>query len=272
MRVVIRATIMAYLVVNSVFAAERIEVFPLKSRLAQELIPVLEPLAGSESTITGMGDKLIVKADEAQLQQIRQLLGELDRPPKRLLIEVRHSAEIQRNANSGRLRARIEKDRANITLGHRRPEGLDVRIRSTNTRRDTDFLQRIQTLEGRAAYIATGQSVPIHEPSVQVHGNRVYAQDRVYYRDATTGFYVIPWIHGESVTLTLNQHADQSGTGDQQLTLQHAETSLSGQLGEWLVVGGSQESGSNRTTGLDKMTRTRDRDERHIELRVTEVN
>lgn len=264
--------IAACFAVNIACAAERIEIFSLKSRLAQEIIPIIKPLAGPGSTITGMGDKLVVKANEQQLRQIQQLLSELDRPPKRLLIEVRQTTQAERKSDGGRFDARIESDDANVTIGRRAREGVGVRIRSTNTRRDDDILQQIQALEGRAAYIATGQSVPIHEPSVQVYGNRVYAQNQTYYRDATTGFFVIPRVSGQSVTLTLRQHADQVNPGDQRFTLQRAETSLSGRLGEWLDVGGSRQTGATDATGINRVTRTRHRDDRFIQLRVTELN
>ena len=263
------ALVAACLATTIACAAERIEVFTLKSRLAHEIIPVVEPLAGPGATLTGMGDKLVVKADEQQLLQIRNLLAELDRPPQRLLIEVRHAAATDEGSGGGRLDAHGSDGDSSVTLGRRRNAGVDLEIRAAQTRRDDDVWQRIQALEGRAAYISTGQSVPVYEPSIQIYGNRVHARNRIYYRDATTGFYALPWVNGDTVTLTLRQHADQLRAGEPRSTHQRSETSLSGPRGTWLDVGGSRQFGGAVAADPSRVTRTRRRDDHHIQLRVT---
>ena len=67
----------------------RIEVVPLKHRLAQDVIPILEPLVDKGGTVTGMNDQVIIKSTPSNLRQLRKVLNTLDRAPRRLRISVR---------------------------------------------------------------------------------------------------------------------------------------------------------------------------------------
>jgi len=70
-----------------------IEVIELKARTLDEVLPVVRPLVSGDAAVTGMGNNLIIKASPAQVEAVRKVLAEIDRPPKRLLITVSDQGE-----------------------------------------------------------------------------------------------------------------------------------------------------------------------------------
>ena len=124
--------------------------------------------------------------------------------------------------------------------------------------------------EGKPAFIATGKSIPITEQSTYISRGRIRQDTTTRYRDATGGFYVIPQLNGDQVTLRISTHMDkpeQDGSFD----IQRVDTAISGRLGEWIPIGGVDE-GSNQSGGstLHRYSTT-NQDDRQIYLLVKEV-
>ena len=85
------------------------------------------------------------------------------------------------------------------------------------------------------------------------------------YVDANTGFYVTPRVSGDRVTLEISTARDRlrnPNTGA--ISVQHVGTTVSGQLGEWMEIGGSMQS-ADRSQG---QLAARSRDARTISRRV----
>ena len=83
-----------------------LEIIPLQSRMSEEVIPILSPLVAPGGTITGMNNQLIIKTTPDNLAEIKKVLENLDRPPRRLLITVTHDVgghiQTREDAISGR--------------------------------------------------------------------------------------------------------------------------------------------------------------------------
>ena len=60
--------------------------------MAEELIPILQPLVEPGGVITGTGDTLFVRTSAANLGQLREALATLDRAPRQLFITVGQSS------------------------------------------------------------------------------------------------------------------------------------------------------------------------------------
>jgi hypothetical protein len=265
------ALLLICLLGSPVIAAERIQVFAIKSRLPQELVPLIKPLAGPGSTVSAMGDRLIVKAADAQLEQIRQLLVELDRPPRRLMIEVRRGGFADRQLGAAGVDARLGAERGSVSIGRPAHEGVQAQLRAVETTRRDDLAQRVQALEGRPAFIAAGAEVPVQQPSLQAWPGGLVVQNQSYYRDATAGFYVVPWVRGNQVTLGIRQHAHQPTAGGA-FAVQRAETTVAGRLGEWLDLGGSAQTLQEQGMGIGHYARTRGRSDVNLQVRVTALD
>jgi len=77
-------------------------------------------------------------------------------------------------------------------------------------------VQTLQLLEGNSAFVRTGQSAPV--PQRQVLRTIVNGQiverviDSVEYRDVMTGFYALPRLAGDRVTLEISPQRDSPPT------------------------------------------------------------
>jgi hypothetical protein len=148
-----------------------------------------------------------------------------------------------------------------------------VENRSIESDRNT---QSVRVLEGREAFVRVGQSVPVRERQVRrvVVGGQVVEQvvEGTQYRDVTTGFYVLPRIAGDRVTLDVRPQreslSDQVRGG---VNVQSVVTTVSGRLGEWMEIGGIGQDASGQQTVLLGRTTTATRDNRRVLLKVDEV-
>jgi len=102
-------------------------------------------------------------------------------------------------------------------------------VQDSRAAHDEQVNQRIQVLEGGQAYISTGES-------------RIYGQ-------AGTGFSVMPRVSGSNVTLEIATQQEVFTRGGA-IQGQHAATSVSGRLGEWIDVGGVSSASARTDSGI----------------------
>lgn len=259
------------------------EVIPLKHRTLDEMVPMLRPLVPPPGTLTGMNDQLVVRTTPANLQALRHVVAKVDRPPRRLVIAVKQGSSDELQRFLAEVTGGIRSGDVEVSAGKRaRPgRGLNVsvegdddtranaRVWSTRDQADRVGVQEVQVLEGREAFISTGQAVPV--------GERIYGfgtvHDAVRYQDVGSGMYVIPRLTGDDqVTVDINPHSARlSPRGGGKIDFQEANTVVSGRLGEWLVVGGSRENATFSGNAITRSTRRNENVNQGILLRVTEL-
>jgi type II secretory pathway component GspD/PulD (secretin) len=236
-------------------SAESLEAIPLQHRLAEELIPILEPLLPPGAVLTGTGDVLLLRADAATLQQVRAALATLDRPPRQLLITVGQSTG--RGARDSAVRGSATIGSGDVQVGVNRPPapepGARVEVQDRQDRTDIQSVASVRTLDGHEAYVAVGESRPFTSTSTAVgdrHGP-VYGQT-TQHREAQTGFYATPRVSGDRVTLEISPTQQQLGSGPRPAAVatQTLTTTVSGRLGEWIELGGIDDSLRGGTTGF----------------------
>ncbi|MBZ0126193.1 MAG: hypothetical protein K8F32_07460, partial [Rhodocyclaceae bacterium] len=88
-------------------AQQQLEIIDLKSRTAEQVLPQLRPFVEPGGTLSGMNNKIFIRASEANRRQIRELLGAIDRPPRRLVISVRQDADSTATARGGEVSGRV---------------------------------------------------------------------------------------------------------------------------------------------------------------------
>lgn len=282
------------------YAADLIlEVIPLKHRLAEEIIPIVQPLVAPGGTVTGMNDQLIVKTTPENLEDIRAVLDSLDQAPRRLLISVRQEENAARALREQAVSGRVTEGGVSVEYpdpghgglglgaGDERDDHIRYRVQHSRSVEDDRNIFRVQAVEGQPALIQIGQSVPIPtqtqviipviQGSVEVQeGNQyqetqviipggVMVQEDTQYQEAISGFYVLPRISGDRVTLELapRMMRVRSAGGFPVFELEDMITTVSGRLGEWIVIGGVDQylSDSDRrtltyATGGSRSTRT----------------
>ena len=241
-----------------------IEVVELRHNLLQDVLPVVQPLMGEGETLTGMNNQLIIKAPPARVRQIRELLSQIDRPPRRLIVTVSNQGELDRYSRGHSTAADINSGDGNITInprGQRREtasagvESGDSRARigvhDSSSQGGRTVGQHVQVMEGRRAWINAGVQVPVRSREGYFAGGVPYERRSITYHDVRSGFYVIPRLSGEFVTLEILQHDDRPGDRPRTFRTQSANSTVSGRLGEWINLGGisKAESDSRRDIG-----------------------
>jgi type II secretory pathway component HofQ len=265
--------LLALLIFSTANAEPELTIIKLKGRTAEEIIPLIKPFVDQNDTITGVGNQLILRTSPERLADIQKILDKFDRPPRRLVIHVRQGrlTEGERKQLSAGINADIG-EHVTVEAGEKANSNtLRLSARTRHTRRDNDISQHIQTLEGKAAFIATGKIIPIQEQSTYIARGRIHQQQTTRFQDATTGFYVTPRLNEDRVTLQISPHMHQATRPNGTLEIQQASTTLSGRLGEWIAVGGAQQSSNQHGTGLTRYRSTQNESNSQIYLRVEEI-
>ena len=152
----------------------------LHNRPAAEIIPIIEPLLEPGDAISGAGFKIFLRASPATLAEVRAVIDSLDTAAKTLLISVFQGSdrELRNLAASGSIRIENGSISGEVAAGESRQQTT------------SEPVHRLRITEGKAGYIETGARIPLFSAS----GTSAYA-------DATSGFYVLPRVHGDNVSL-----------------------------------------------------------------------
>jgi len=233
--------------------ADEVEVIQLRYRTAEQMIPALRPLVTPGGALTGMQSSLVIRSSRANIEEIKRVIASLDRAPRRLLISVRQDSAVTSSDRSVAAGGTVSGDRGRVSVGQGAPAGSGVGVRiADSTRSDDDRLtQQVQALEGSPAYISVGQSVPVPTRSLTRGPGGAIMSDSVVYRDTGSGFYVLPRLAGDRVTLEINPQRESPGRhGPGSVSAQHIATTASGRLGEWFELGGIDRSATRDERGI----------------------
>lgn len=207
-----------------------ITVYQLHYNTAETMIPIVKPLLSAESSISGTGQKLIVKGPQQELDNIRQLLKRLDVPPRNLIITVRRfhdSAHDTRKALQGK-----------------------VIVYSTQTKNRRPKSQQITVENGHSALIGTGREIPQKDYGYAGYGlddfflRPVGFYSHAGYKDIKSGLLVTPTLINDRVQVKLQWQMQQlQDDRSQQLReispieKESASTVVTVNLGEWINIG-----------------------------------
>jgi len=219
-----------------------------------------------------MGNNLVLKAAPDRIDEIRKLLLELDRPPKRLLIIVNKQGDLERSVSGYSASADIKAGdgRVSINSPGYPVDGSRARVRiyGTEDQRARTAGQRVQALEGRPAFIATGSRIPFRSVDRYYMHGRPYDRYVTELHDANSGFYVVPRVRGEYVTLEIQQFDDRPGRRRGVINTQSTDTVVRGRLGDWISLGGIKTSSKQSQGGLGRSISTQDSVDQQIEVMV----
>jgi len=234
-------------------SAQDMQVIDLHYRLADQVIPVLQPLLDPGDGLTGVDDKLFLRAGPATQARVREALAVIDRPPRQLVISVGQGTASGLSATDVRGSATVSS--GDVSIGVNRPPGVDssasVVARERQQQANLQNVSTVRALEGTEAYISMGRSVPYTTTTVTSGWGAPVAQQSTTFRDANTGFYATPRVNGDTVTLVISprQQSYEPGRGG---TIRTAGTdsTVTARLGEWVHLGAVNESASSDTGGL----------------------
>jgi type II secretory pathway component GspD/PulD (secretin) len=236
--------------------AQALELIQLQHRTAQELIPALQPLIAPGGALSGQDYKLFVRTSSANLAEIRQVVAQLDRAQRQLLVSVRTATrqEIEREgvAVAGELSTRG---------GRAQVSGVDA-----NERANRGDVASVAVLEGNAAMIDNGSSVPIVTAVIGGGGRRPFLGAQTEYHDLPNGFLVTPRVTGETVILDIQQRSDALRGG--RIETQQVQTQVSGRVGAWISLGGVTSSSTTTQRSLGGRNYATQSDDRSVWVKV----
>jgi len=257
----------------SAVQADSISTIQLQHRPAEDVIPIIEPMLGADDGISGQGFKIFLRSSPETLARVREMVEDLDIPAKILQVSVfqgsaRDLGELGISAD-----VQIERGDASVDIGNGRDNDVDaggsvtystsdgsVSLNGISTQKSLrdNPIHQVRVAEGTEAYIETGERVPYFYGAWK--GRRGYGGS-IEYEDAMTGFYVLPRIRGDNVILEVSPFkSTQSNTRGDNIETQSAGTTVTGRIGEWLLVGGitEQVEQAQSTTGTTIATQSRD--------------
>jgi type II secretory pathway component GspD/PulD (secretin) len=259
------------------------EIVPLRHRTVAEILPILQPLVAPGGGVSGMNDQLVIRATPANLAQIKGLLAGLDTPARRLRIAVEQGTASQGSGGGVGIQggigyggggevprpggAPIGQAFGGQTPGGPAPGrqgiggqwggqgpgrwrggvGVDLAAQQVQSTRGGSYF--VDALEGQPAFIQVGstQALPIATVT-PTYGGGAVVQQTTTLASAGSGFYVRPRLNGNRVTLEILP-SQAAFVGPGQINYQGAETTVAGQLGEWIQIGGVSEGVAMRSRG-----------------------
>jgi type II secretory pathway component GspD/PulD (secretin) len=266
----------------STVQADSITTIKLSNRPAEEIIPIVKPMLGSEDAITGQGYKIFLRSSPQTLAQVKEMIDALDIAAKTLQISVFQGSTRGLSALGISGGIQVESGDASVDIGTSANKNSNGggsitystnngsgNINSTTTRMrlEDNPIHQIRVTEGTEAYIETGEQIPYFSgtnwivPEAFVGG--------IEYKDVTTGFYVLPRIHGDNVTLQVSPFKNSQGNSRAaNIETQNANTTLTGRIGEWLLIGGVTEQLKRVQRGTGSYSSTQSRNNESIWIKA----
>ena len=209
--------------------ADSIELITLQHRMAEDIMPLIQPVLQPGDAMSGSGSQLILRASPATQAQVQRLLQELDRTPRNLVISVRSDDEM-RAAREG-VQGRV--------IVH--PEGVSVngRIKSSHSSQDNNATQQIRVLEGSPARLRVGRETPYAQPVWVETPNGMQRIPATAIRETGRWLNVAPTLQGEQVLLDIQPESAQINPQHPRSTnVQSLSTRVRVPLGQWVPLGG----------------------------------
>ena len=249
--------------------AQTMTVIMLENRPAAEVIPIVQPMLGPGDAISGEGFKLFLRASPDTRDSVQRMVELIDAALKTLEVSVFQGSARDLRRLTGSASVQIDSSNVQVGVGDEgdadaaaggarfSTAGGSATVSGTSTQgslRDAP-VHRVRVTEGTEAYIETGQQIP-YWYNTAVFGRRGYAAG-VEYRDAVTGFYVLPRVRGENVVLDVSPYKSSridSDRGD--VGALSASTTVTGRIGEWLMIGGVTEKVTRKDSTTGKTIRT----------------
>ncbi|MFM2409134.1 MAG: hypothetical protein RL358_1876 [Pseudomonadota bacterium] len=264
-------------------AAYDLEIIALQHRSVEEVLPLIQSFLNQDEVAQGMNYQLMVRASPAHLAQVKQLIASLDTAPRRLKITVLQDIDRATVASLNEASGRVALGNSGrITLPnsgapadgvvHFNQGGNDIALRAS--RQEAQLKdhksQQLQVIEGGRAFINVGQAVPVQQRQVFQTPWGAEVVEQTQYQQVGSGFYVQPRVQGARVTLDISTEND-AVESRHNVSVQHASSTVSGRLGEWIELGGVAQQQQNSGGSYTSRRSSQSDETRNIFIRVEEI-
>lgn len=256
---------------TALWAADKIEVIVLRHQTAESLAPALRPLLAPGGAVSGQGSTLIVRSTPDNIEQLKSVIQKLDVPRRQFLITVRQAHDNRTSQYGGSIDGDFGDGRTRVIIGSSSSERR-IRVYGTDKREEANEGQTLRVMEGNWATISTGQSIPVVSQTTTSGPGGSQTQQSVEYKNVDTGFEVKPRMTGDdNVVLEVRPFRARPSSGGV-IKQSQLSTTVSGQLGQWITLGGIGEQSTGSETGVIYGTKSRRDSDRRVEIRVDLIN
>ena len=204
----------------------------LNYRQADDIVPLLTPFLHPQGKMLGDGYKILLQTSAKNYRDLLQFVAELDVSMRTLRISVTVDSDLAMRENQPGEVTNEADDSAVLNKPNVKQYDLEKRDKAPLT-------QQLQVVEGKWATINTGESVPVGERTRNPDGT---ITETVKYQAVQTGFRVLPRLQNDMVTLFIQPQLNkQNAQGGGRIDTGGAETTLSGKLNQWILIGGAPE-------------------------------
>ncbi len=225
------------LLLTSPVHADAIELITLHNRMADDVIPLIQPMLQPGEVVSGNGAQLILRASPASMRQIKQVIDGLDSPARNLTIQVRSDDEM-RAAQQG-----IE---GQVIVGNQGVSG-GLRGHARQVQSTDNATQTIRVLEGSPARLRVGRETPYPQTVWVQTPYGMQAVPATGVAESGRWLTVYPRVQGNQVLLDIqpdNARPDPRHPGA--LDVQSLSTRVQVPLGEWVPLGGVDSQSQQR--------------------------
>ena len=256
---------LALLFTWSATAQQQLEIIPLRSQTVDRVLPTLLPLVEPGGTLIGANDQLFLRASAQNREDIKRVLATIDRPSRRLIIRVSQDRASEASSRGAEVSGRV-------VIGDGGRSNVNAQVWDRQGTRNENTGQLVQTVEGGQAFIQVGRTLPIPMRQATIGPGGAVISETVVFQDIGSGFFATPRVNGERVTIDISQRADSiGGSGRGAISTQQLSTTVSGNLGEWIELGGSSRQVTGNQGGSLGISNSGGQDARSIWLKVEEV-
>lgn len=252
------------LMASYTLSAEEITILPLHHRLPEQVLPTLEPLVSPGGSIVGAGNQLFVRTTPENLAELQTVLASIDKPLQRLLISVRQGNVFRADERG------LSIQQGSIQLGDNSQIQLEGSVQNDQKQSNSQSSQQVQTVEGAAAQIYLGQSLPLAMRQIQRQNHQLVLTDTIEYVDVGTGFTALPRLIGDQVEMSISPLQQQ--LNGNQIEQANLSTIIRGPLGTWIPLGGGEISSNQQQSGLAGSSNQRNTRQQHVWLKVERLN
>jgi len=224
-------------------AATEFKIITLQHRFADDLLPIIQPLAGEDGVVTGMQNQLIFRTSPENMAEIEQVIASMDVARSNLKITVNRQNNLDSTQHGVDVSGRKRIGNAAIST-NRYPrqarDGVQIDIQNNSSTTKQNNQQFINVVDGEFAFIQVGQSVPFTQEWRIFTHRYTHIQRTTEFIEVSTGFAVRPRSIGGHIELDITPRIAQL---NQQgfIDFEALRTVVRVNKGEWFDLGGAMQ-------------------------------
>jgi len=263
------------------------EVIEAGYRPVDELVRIIRPMVPKPGSVSGAYGKIVIRTTAENMREVKEILAKLNRAPANLLVSVRYSMneEVRRDlfeafgqASSGNVAIATGRD-ANSGRGltistQDGGQKAGVRIDESRGAGNDAGTQRVRVLEGKEAFIQSGQSVPVNSERTIVSGSGVTTVQRsTGFKNVTSGFYVRARLNdNDRVSVEIFPRQNRLDASSGTIDVREASTVVSSPLGRWIEIGGVSSTATSSTRSIGAASSTSNSSQSATYLKVERLD